>query len=377
MATRSINGGANVINLAEKASPKVVERFKIGSVTEGLFSHDYDWTGVATVQVRSIDNIPLQDYNSTKTDGTSRYGTMYEVGDTVQEMTVNDDKSIYGSIDKRNNTETLQTKAASRILKRETDEEIIPYADKYRLTKMAQKAGMGYFMGSTALSASNIVRTIMLANAAMSNQKVPETGRVLYMGYTLAVDLKLADQVIDIDKLGEKAIVNGAFAKIDKCQVRLVPDDYMPAGVHFMIIKTGVALAPKKIEDYRVLTGTHLLDGSLVVGRFLHDCFVLKTKEKGILVCMDAPYSISSGVTGDAATVKNGETLQLAPKVKLVSGGDDVVGVNFSYASSATSKATVSASGLITGAADSGSANITITAGTATKTVAITCAAAS
>lgn len=28
------------INLASKASPKVVERFKIGSCTEGLFSTD-------------------------------------------------------------------------------------------------------------------------------------------------------------------------------------------------------------------------------------------------------------------------------------------------------------------------------------------------
>ena len=33
----SYNG---VINLAKKASPKVVERFKIGSCTEGLFSND-------------------------------------------------------------------------------------------------------------------------------------------------------------------------------------------------------------------------------------------------------------------------------------------------------------------------------------------------
>ena len=40
MATRAINNNTGVINLAEKASPKVVERFKIGSCTEGLFSHD-------------------------------------------------------------------------------------------------------------------------------------------------------------------------------------------------------------------------------------------------------------------------------------------------------------------------------------------------
>ena len=79
----SINGGLNAINLASKASAKVVERFKIGSCTEGLFSQDYDWTGVATVEVRSIDTLPLQNYSYTTVDGSSRFGAISEVGDTV------------------------------------------------------------------------------------------------------------------------------------------------------------------------------------------------------------------------------------------------------------------------------------------------------
>ena len=299
MATRDTYTGSNasgVINLAEKASPKVVERFKIGSCTEGLFSHDYDWTGVATVQVRSIDNLPLNDYNSQLATGASRFGDLTEVGDTVQEMTVQDDKSFNGVIDKRNNTETLQTKAASKILKRETDEVLIPYVDKYRLQKLATGAGTTTYLGSTTLSASNIVRTIMSANAAMSELLVPDTGRVLYMSYTTAIDLKLADQVVGIDKLGEKSIVNGVMGKVDKCQVRLVPDSYMPynaltsAGApatgavraKFLLVKTGVALAPKKIETYRVLNNVHIVDGALVQGRLLHDCFVLTAKNAGI-----------------------------------------------------------------------------------------------
>lgn len=306
-------------------------------------------------------------------DGASRFGSMEEVGDSVQEMTVQDDKSFFGSIDKRNNTSTLQTKAASRILKRETDEVLIPYVDKYRLSALAAHAGMGYFMGSTALSSSNIVEHIMLANAGMSNAKVPDTGRVLYMGYTLAVKLKLASQVVGIDKLGEKSIVNGAFGKIDKCQIRLVPDDYMPTGVHFMIVKTGVSLAPKKIETFRVINNSHLVDGALVQGRMLHDCFVLKTKAAGILVCMNGPYSVNAG---DDKTVKNTKTYQLTPTAKLVSGGDDIiVASGFTYASSATAKATVDANGLITGAADSGTATITVTCGSTTDTMTVTCAA--
>lgn len=379
MATRATYTGSTasgVINLAEKASPKVVERFKIGSCTEGLFSHEYDWTGVATVEVRSIDNLPLNDYNSQLATGGSRFGDLTEVGDKVQEMTVQQDKSFNGSIDKRNNNEVLQTKAASKILKRQTDEVLIPYVDKYRLNKLAANAGIGYFLGDTVLSNSNIIEKIMLANAVMSNQKVPDTGRVMYMGYTQAVNLKLADEVVGIDKLGEKSIVNGAMGKVDKCQVRLVPDDYMPAGVLFMIIKTGVALAPKKIETYRVLNNTHIIDGSLVQGRLLHDCFVLAEKNAGVLVCMAAPAAVA--LDAGISLPYNG-TYQLEPKITFISGADPVkvkgLGGEVAYTSAGTSYATVSSTGLITGVTSTTGVNMTCKIGntshSATTTVAV------
>lgn len=269
------------INLAEKASPKVVERFKLGSCTEGLFTADYDWTGVATVKVYSVDNLPMQDYDKAKTSG-SRFGDLTEVGDTVQEMTVTKDRAFNGSIDKGNNTAQLQIKSASKILRRQTDEVLIPEVDKYRLGVLAAGAGTTENVGS--LTKSNIVEKIMLANAAMSNKMVPDTGRVLFMGYTTAVALKMAEQVVGIDKLGEQAIVNGAMGKIDKCQVRLVPDSYMPSGAAFIIAKTGCAVAPKKIETFRIITEDKDIDGSIVQGRLMHDCFVLETKANGIYV---------------------------------------------------------------------------------------------
>ena len=375
--TGSSTSGA--INLAKKADPKVAERFKIGSCTEGLFSNDYNWTGVRTVQVRSIDNLPLNDYNAQLATGASRFGDLTEVGDSVQELQVSEDKSFNGVIDKSNNNSVMQTKAASRILKRETDEVVIPYVDKFRLSKMAQSAGIGYFLGATALSSSNIVEKIMLANAVMSNNKVPDTGRVLYMGYTLAVSLKLASQVVGIDTLGEKAIVNGAMGKIDKCQVRLVPDDYMPAGVNFMIIKTGVALAPKKIETYRVLNNVHIVDGAIVQGRLMHDCFVLAAKNAGVLVCMSKPYSVSVGAS--TASVAKNATYQIKPTAKIVADGPDVpiLGGEVAYTSGTTTVATVSSTGLVTAVASSGTSLITLTVGssgvTATSAVTITATA--
>lgn len=278
------------INLAEKASNKVVERFKIGSCTEGLFSAEYDWAGVATVKVYSVDNLPMQDYDKTKTSG-SRFGTLSEVGDTVQEMTVTKDRSFNGSIDKGNNTAQMMIKAASRVLKRQTDEVLIPEVDKYRLKTLADGAGTKTY--SVSLTKTNAIETILKAGAAMSNALVPTDGRVLYIGQTNAINVKLADQVIGVDKLAEKVIVNGVIGAIDGMQVRIIPDSYMPDNCVFMIVRKDCACAPKKIETYRILNEHPDVDGHVVQGRFLHDCFVLDTKKKGIY----AAYS-SAAPTG-------------------------------------------------------------------------------
>lgn len=273
------------INLASKASPKVVERFKLASCTEGIFSSQYDWTGVATVKVYTVDTLPLNNYNKTTTTG-SRFGNLTEVGDTVQEMTVTDDKAFNGAIDKGNNTAQLQIKAASKILRMQTDEVIIPYVDKYRLGKLA--AGAGTVKNSVALTKTNAIDTILNAGAAMSNLLVPKMGRVMYIGETEAIKIKLADQVVGVDKLAEKTIVNGVIGTIDGMQVRIVPDSYMPENAVFMIVTKNCACAPKKIETYRILDQHPDIDGHVVQGRLLHDCFVFETKKNGIYLASSA-----------------------------------------------------------------------------------------
>lgn len=295
------------INLASKASPKVVERFKVGSMTEGLFSNDYEWSGVATVRVYSVDTLPLNDYDKTKVDGTSRFGALTEVGDTIQEMTVTDDKSFNGIIDKGNNTAQLQIKAASKILKRETDEVLIPYVDKYRLKVLANGAGQ-LTLNTTALTKSNILDTIFKAGAAMSNRLVPLAGRVVYIGETLAVDLKLSDQITGLEKAGQAAVVNGVCGTIGGMQVRIVPDVYLPTGVNFMIVKKGVACAPKKIETYRVLENQYIVDGHIAQGRMLHDCFVLGSKADGIYV-----HAKGGALTAPTITIQSNQATIASP----------------------------------------------------------------
>ena len=290
------------INLAKKASDKVAERFKLASATEGLFTAKYNWSGVATVQVYSVDTLPLNDYNkSTNPVSGSRFGTMTEVGDTIQEMTVADDKSFNGVIDKGNNTAQMMIKSASSILRRETDEVIIPYVDKYRLAKLANGAAT-VTVNSTALTKSTFLEAIAAAGAALDNLRVPREGRVMFIGATKFATMKLADQIVNLENAGAKAVVNGEVGMIDGNHIRMVPDYYLPANVNFMIVKKGVACAPKKIETMRILTEDSNVDGSIVQGRLLHDCFVLGAQCGGIAVHTTAGIAAPT-ITASSGTV--------------------------------------------------------------------------
>lgn len=295
-------------NFATKASPKVAEAFYKESLTEGIFSKDYDWTGVATVRIYSVDDLPLQNYDWDKVDG-SRFGNLTELGDTIQELTVNDDKSFNGAIDKRNNTSELMIKAANKVLARETRNVIIPYVDKYRLAALAAGNGVTGFGGAgggtiqynVSLTKSNCLETIMTSNLTMSNKLVPKEGRVLFIKESEALKVKLADQIVGtgatLQSVAQKIIVNGEIGTLDKLHIVLVPDSYMPEGVLYLIVKKGCAVAPKKIETMRIIQDHPDIDGHVVQGRFLHDCFVLAKKADGILVATSA-----SGATGATGT---------------------------------------------------------------------------
>jgi len=288
------------INFASKASPKVLEAFYKESLTEGIFSKDYDWTGVATVRIYSVDTLPMQDYDWDLVDGTSRFGSLTELGDTYQELTVNQDKSFNGAIDKRNNNSTLMIKAAGKVISRQTRDVIIPMVDKYRLAALAAGNGVTDFGGAgggtikynISLTKSNAIETIMTHNAEMNNLLVPKKNRVLFIKESEFIKCKLADQIVGpnatLQETAQKIIVNGEFGTLDAMHVVPVPDSYMPDGVLYMIVAKNCACSPKKIETMRIIPDHPDIDGHVVQGRLLYDCFVFAKKANGILVATSA-----------------------------------------------------------------------------------------
>lgn len=278
------------INLASKYEKKVAERFSLGSKTDKYCGHDYEFTGVKTIKVYSIDTVPTTDYTRS---GNARFGELTELGDTTQELTLSQDKAFTFSIDAGNASEQFNVKQANACLKRQIDEVITPEIDAYRLAKWVAGNGL---TGSNAvlskvdgtLDKTTIVDAIFTANATMSDNKVPMNNRVLFIPELTFVQFKLSDVVMGADGVAAENLRRGYKGTIDGVDVVTVPASMFPAGCNFVLKYKGATVDVMKLKNYRVHKNPMGVDGDVVEGRYIYDSFVLDSKCKGIYVSKTA-----------------------------------------------------------------------------------------
>ena len=143
------------VNYAEKYSPIVDERFKLGSLTGGMTNNEYDWIGVETVNVYSIPTAAMNNYTLT---GSNRYGTPAELENAVQEMKVTQDRSFTFTIDRKSHDDTMMVMEAGRALRRQIDEVCVPEVDTYRIAAYVAGCKSAHVHNSADVSASGAVR---------------------------------------------------------------------------------------------------------------------------------------------------------------------------------------------------------------------------
>ena len=286
------------INLVTKYSDKVAEAFKKGSLTTGVSNSDYTFEGVKTVKVFSVGTVALSDYNRS---GTSRYGTPAELADSLQELTMNEDKAFTYTIDKGNEKEQMNIKAATKSLRREIDEVVIPTMDKYRFDVWCKKAGTIKSL-SAAPNVNTITGLVMDSTGVLDNALVPETGRTMFVTTAMYKVLKQNKDFLAVDKTAEAALVKGQVGEIDGMKVVKVPDSYFPTGVYWLITHKSAILAPAKLQDYKIHKDPPGINGDLVEGRIMHDAFVLGEKADAVYVAAAAANVCNAPVITDDTT---------------------------------------------------------------------------
>lgn len=296
------------INLHEKYAKQIQSKFVQESIIAGLLSNEYSWSGVKTVKISTPLTTPMVDYTRT---GTNRYGEPTEMQDTVQEMTLTQDKSFSLTIDKGNNADQNGIKAAGKMLALQIKERAVPTMDTYVLATLAQKAGK-VVGNSTALSKTTVCDRISEGTLYLDDAEVPQEGRTLLVSNSTYKLLKHSEEFLGVDRLGEKALAKGQVGEYDNMKVVKVPSGRWPANVNFMIVYKNSATAPVKLNDTKLHKDPPGISGNLLEGRQYYDCFVFGPKADGVYVEVD--------------TGSNKGTVLAAPTITAGTGAISVAG---------------------------------------------------
>lgn len=307
------------INLATKYSPKVVDKFYLDSVILGKTSKEYEWDGVNSIKIWTINTYAPTDYTKPANDNAitgqhARYGYTYEVADTVQTLALAQDKAVSLSVDKGNNTEQMLIKNAGKVMNLEMREQFIPLFDMYCLARWSGQYGTSASTpswaslvsavndGTSAFTKSNIVDKISAGITTIRNNKTTVDDAYCYIGETNYARLLLAQEFINYNNpaFAKEHLERGVMGKLRGLQIVPVPDEYLKKSVivsgvttavnnpflnedlHFMIVKRSSVLAPTKIKDMKVHSDPVGISGALLEIRWLFDAFVLDTKAKGV-----------------------------------------------------------------------------------------------
>lgn len=268
------------INLAKKYESDILTKWQAESFIAGKVSNRYDFAGVRSITVYTPVTVDLNDYSRTATS--NRFGTPTELQDTIQEMTMSQDKSFSITIDKGNNADQMNVKGAGEMMSLQMKEKMVPFQDKYALLKWAQYAGKT--VAVTAPAVGNIVASLSAGLTELDNQMVPDDNRFIYMGATNYDLLRRATEVLAVDPLAYKVLGRGVVGEFMNAKIVKMPDSYLPLGVAFIIIHRDSVLYPFKLKTLKIHTDAPGIDGALLEGRNYFDAFVLGQKAVGIYV---------------------------------------------------------------------------------------------
>ena len=266
------------VNLAQKYSSVLDQVFTAGSYTDKYVNKKYDFDGVQTINVYTVTTVEPTNYNRAGTG--DRFGGNNELQNIVTPYTLKNDKSFKLVIDRGNYEQTALAEKAGAVMKAEMEERVIPMIDADRI----KAAATGATAVSQAITAGNNAYTdILKAEAFLDEDKAPVEGRVLFVtpGYYNTIK-EYITTTMHADTYSSKLISRGYVGELDGIPVVKVPTSYFPTKTNAVLWHRDALLGAKQIMNTRIKTDSELVDGTLLLGRFIYGSFVLNGKKKSV-----------------------------------------------------------------------------------------------
>lgn len=238
-----------------------------------------DFNGKNSVTIYTVNTVPEVNYVRS---GSNRFGTLVELGTGQQTFTLSQDKSFTFSVDRGNLEDSQMVQEANKAVKRQIREVATLNIDVYTLAA-AHAVALTNSQGATAaVTTSNAYNKFLAQNDAMTDAKVPDTGRYCFMTpatysllkqdstFRLACDTAYAD------------LKKGIIGQVDGVTLVKVPTSYLPTNEVFLFIWEEVLIQPMKFNSVRILTDVQGIDGAVAEGRRYYDVFVPNNKAIGL-----------------------------------------------------------------------------------------------
>lgn len=283
------------VNLASKYSKKVDEKFAEKSITNKMGGLDFDVTGVQTVNVYEINNAEEHDY---RREGTNRYGEPEELGDEVHPHTMTQDKSFTFTIDRGNRTQQMMLKEAGKRLANQINNVSNPNRDRYNLHTVATFCKLrGNIKSNSGITKTNVYEKFLEVMEEMDEAGIPSEGRLCFAKPSKYNLLKRCEEFTKFVDAGKKMSINGAIGDIDETAIVKAKSKFFPYGVDMIFVHPKVCSLPKQLADYKIHDNPPGINGWLVEGRMIYDCFLSEANKAGV-------YAIASNVGLTTKSIK-------------------------------------------------------------------------
>lgn len=273
------------INLATKFESKTSDLLKARRKTTGMTNDDWDWDGVGAINVYTLNDPVMGNYNATGAG--NRYGNPTEVEDTIQTFTLVRDRSWVKIMDKKNKQDTMAIRQPGKYLAQATKNVLVPEIDTYILATIAaagDTAGRDDIATDAATTAANAWSNFTLINAQITDDECPTEGRVAGMTASYYNFLKQGGFVLDSES-GQKMRHNGDLGTVDGVSVVIIPSNRMPStsgAIDLLITHPMATVSPEKLEDYTLHKNPPGVSGDQLEYRHRYDAFVDTNKVKCI-----------------------------------------------------------------------------------------------
>lgn len=178
--------------------------------------------------------------------------------------------------------ETKQSEGIIKFVNEYVRQIVVPAVDTYRFGKLAAGAGTSKALTVTT---GNIIDELLTADATMTENEVPEEGRLIFMS---ATKLQLLQGSTDISRYISYGTYDGNIdnrvVSFNGARIITVPQSRLGTDTQFLYLHPSAVLTVVKHNPtYIVPRGQHT-DGDFDVAlyRMYHDIFVVANKTKGI-----------------------------------------------------------------------------------------------